>query len=353
MIEPSIEVSSKALLDASNRLGSKRLASFTRACVIPLIFDSMERAFGTDKEPVGEINSLLELLAVYFNSAGRSGICEPGAASIPAEIGGSEFSEPVENVTGNHYGRLFSAFSTESFWQETVHLLKTRLDRNGIDITNIGQMKVLDAGCGGGRYTVAWRQLGAKAAVGVDISSIGLESARKRVTDNNLADIEFQIASVLELPFPDNSFEIVFSNGVLHHTVDWKAGISELVRVLKPGGLGWLYLIENPGGLFWGLIDVMRELMKNENKEFARLSLKMIGIPDNRIFYMLDHVMVPINIQLTPAEIEDALKTAGAVDIRRLQRGTDFDRIESIYRRDPYAEVKYGVGENRYVFTKK
>jgi len=69
--------------------------------------------------------------------------------------------------------------------------------------------------------------------------------------------VVFEHGNVLALPFATSGFAIVFSNGVLHHTVDWEQGVKELVRVLKPGGLGWLYLIENPGGLFWDIIEVL------------------------------------------------------------------------------------------------
>jgi len=71
------------------------------------------------------------------------------------------------------------------------------------------------------------------------------------------------------------------------------------------------------------------------------------------VFYMLDHVMAPINERLTPAEIEASLVGAGACDVRRLTRGADFDRVEQIHRGAPFATVKFGVGENRYVFTRK
>lgn len=352
MSHSQITDSSRALIEASSDLGTSRAASFIRACAVAMIFGRMEQTFAGDKEPAGEIDSLLRSVADHFRSCEASGMAALGSQSIPAEISSGIYAESVEDVTGNHYGRLFSSFSTESFWEEPVYLLRTRLERNGIDPAGFSGLEVLDAGCGGGRYTVAWSKLGAGRAVGVDISSIGIESARRRVAEAGLAGIEFRISSVLALPFPDDSFDVVFSNGVLHHTADWKAGISEIVRVLKPGGFGWLYLIENPGGLFWETIEVMREMIRADNREFARLSLKMIGIPDNRIFYMLDHVMVPINIQLTPAEIEEQLRVSGAAGIRRLERGADFDRIESIHRKDPFAGAKYGVGENRYVFTK-
>jgi hypothetical protein len=67
---------------------------------------------------------------------------------------------------------------------------------------------------------------------------------------------------------------------------------------------------------------------------------------------MLDHVMVPINTRLTPDQVEECLMNAGAKQIRRLNRGTDFDKVEYIYKKIPYAAAKFGVGENRYIFTK-
>lgn len=121
---------------------------------------------------------------------------------------------------------------------------------------------------------------------------------------------------------------------------------------MKPGGFGWLYLIENPGGLYWGLIEVLRLVMKNENGNFARKILSDMGIPANRVFYMLDHVMSPVNSLLTSEEIEQCLVDCGAKNVERLKRGVDFDRIEKIFRNEPYAAVKYGIGENRHIFTK-
>jgi hypothetical protein len=129
--------------------------------------------------------------------------------------------------------------------------------------------------------------------------------------------------------------------------------VDELVRVLKPGGLGWLYLIENPGGIFWDSIEILRVVMRDESHSGARIALQALGIPGNRIFYMLDHVMVPINLRLTASEIENGLASAGAVDIRRLDRGVDFDRIERIYQGEPYAAEKFGIGESRYLFSKR
>ncbi|MCI0336613.1 MAG: class I SAM-dependent methyltransferase [Acidobacteria bacterium] len=352
IVEAAIHGRSRALIESTRDLGSTNWASLARACCVPFIFDEMERVLASNEEPIAGISDIFDRLISFLKSAKVNGIDRLGVISRQWETRREDNHFTIENVTGKHYGRLFRDFSESAFWDEPVTLLRTRLERNAIDLSRLSEHDVLDAGCGGGRYTVAWRLLGAKRVDGIDISSIGIANARQRVDDAGLDGVGFRVGSVLDLPYSDNSFDLAFSNGVLHHTVDWEKGVAELVRVLKPGGMGWLYLIENPGGVFWSVIDVLRELMYGENREFARSSLRMLGIPDNRIFYMLDHVLVPINLRLTPAEIEKCLETVGASQWRRLTRGADYDRIERIYQKDPYAQVKYGVGENRYVFSK-
>ena len=78
----------------------------------------------------------------------------------------------------------------------------------------------------------------------------------------------------------------------------------------------------------------------------------MAGVSAYDTFYIFDHAMVPINIRSTPKEVENLLENSGANNIRRLKRGTEFDRVERIFRKEPFAEIKYGVGENRYYFEK-
>jgi ubiquinone/menaquinone biosynthesis C-methylase UbiE len=299
------------------------------------------------------LNESLESLAQFLHAAVHSGFRDLDGPR--EEKNGFSFFEnaDVKKVTGEHYGQLFKAFANTSYWDEPVKLLRQRLEKNGIAATDFQDKSVLDAGCGGGRYSVAWRLLGARPVVGFDISTTGITDARHRIAEVGIDDVHFEQGNVLELPFDDNTFDVVFSNGVLHHTTNWQQGVNEVVRVLRPNGFGWLYVIENPGGLYWDLIEVLRVVMKDEQHDVARSALQILDVPANRIFYMLDHVMVPINVRLTPEETEEGLRAAGATKIRRLERGTDFDLIERIYQKEPFAEIKYGVGENRYVFTKE
>lgn len=337
------------LVNAADALGDGPSAACIRAFCVPLLFAEMERVFATGDDPVPGIRAALTSLAGFVRASAAAGV--DALKTVPRDEAARE-AAAVASVTGEHYGQLFRAFSDTSYWDEPVRLLRDRLDRNGIDRSALSTQTVLDAGCGGGRYTVAWKLLGAKSVTGFDISETGLADARRRAEAAKIADVTFQQGSVLELPFAQDTFDVVYSNGVLHHTTDWARGVDELVRVLRPGGLGWLYLIENPGGLFWDLIEVLRVVTRDTPRDEARRALAALGLPANRIFYMLDHVMVPINVRLTPAQIASRLEAAGAKAIRRLERGTDFDRVEAIHRKDPHATVKYGVGENRFVFSK-
>lgn len=341
-----IAMNGRALVAASRMLGSSSSASLLRAWCVPSLFQGLEAIVASGQEPINAINKSIGELAQMLYAAGHCGIIDE------SESNDESLSGKVEDVTGNHYGRLFEAFDSKSYWEEPARLLSERLERNGIPLSSLHGKDVLDAGCGGGRYTVAWALVGARSAVGCDVSETGLADAKRRACQAAVARVSFEQGNVLALPFPADRFDIAFSNGVLHHTVDWARGVKELVRVLKPNGLGWVYLIENPGGLFWDVIEILRVVMKNEKRERARDALRLISIPPNRIFYMLDHVMVPINVRLTPREVENRLREAGATRIRRLARGTDFDRIEHIYRDSPYAKVHFGVGENRYIFSK-
>ena len=66
----------------------------------------------------------------------------------------------------------------------------------------------------------------------------------------------------------------------------------------------------------------------------------------HNVFYMLDHVMAPINTRVSEKELYECLLDAGARHIRRLDRGTDFDQIDMIHKKAPFAYEKFGIGEN-------
>jgi len=88
--------------------------------------------------------------------------------------------------------------------------------------------RVLEVGCGTG---LILSRLAAEAdeAVGMDLSKGMLKSARER-------GLSVAVASATQLPFPDNSFDVVCSFKVLAHVPDIRSALSEITRVTRPGG---------------------------------------------------------------------------------------------------------------------
>ncbi len=93
----------------------------------------------------------------------------------------------------------------------------------------------LDAGCGIGLHSAALAFLSECRTIGVDISQISLEEAQKHFT--GVANLEFVMADVENLPFCNDSFDFVNCLRVLHHNVNQEEIISELKRVLRVGGM--------------------------------------------------------------------------------------------------------------------
>ena len=308
------------------------------------VFHSVERILAGAVDPIPRFIVALQRAADLLRSLSSKPCAWRGEGCVRAGT--------LEAQTGSHYGTLFSRFDAPHYYDEAFRLLASRFTRNGFKPALARGLRALDAGCGGGRYTVALKRFGFQQVVGVDFSEPGIRDARARLHKSRLKGISFRNGSVLSMPFPDASFDFVFSNGVLHHTKDMSRGVHELLRVLKSGGRGFVYVIENPGGIFWDVIEILRVLMKPVPYEVAQRQFELIGVPANRTFYILDHIMVPINIRSTPEQVESLLRAAGATDLVRLARGADFDRVERIYRGEPFARVKFGVGENRYLFSK-
>jgi ubiquinone/menaquinone biosynthesis C-methylase UbiE len=99
-----------------------------------------------------------------------------------------------------------------------------------------GGAAILDAGCGVGDHTLRIARRGYRC-VGLDISRHILAQARRRVEREGLEDrVELLCAALEDLPFSADSFDAIHCRGVLMHVPDWQRALSNLCRVLKPGG---------------------------------------------------------------------------------------------------------------------
>lgn len=97
---------------------------------------------------------------------------------------------------------------------------------------------VLDIGCGGGVDTLAAAiMVGPRGkAVGIDLVAEMLARARKNLGGTHLTNVSFREATAEELPFPNESFDVVLSNGVFNLIPDKARALAEVFRVLKPRG---------------------------------------------------------------------------------------------------------------------
>jgi ubiquinone/menaquinone biosynthesis C-methylase UbiE len=132
---------------------------------------------------------------------------------------------------------------------------------------------ILDAGCGNTTYfQIAMLDYGVNKITCLDLGEDWIPHLKDSLIKKNadMSRVEFVSGSTTDLPFEDEKFDMVFSNGVIMHLVDIgeiESAFKELSRVTKKGG--YLYtVLGNPGGLLeQKIFPAVREYY-NENAEF-------------------------------------------------------------------------------------
>jgi SAM-dependent methyltransferase len=129
-------------------------------------------------------------------------------------------------------------------------------NRTGFCPEDLAGKLVLDVGCGMGRFADIATRWGAHV-VGIDLSLAAEVAAR------NLAGREASIfqADIFHIPFAPESFDFIYSIGVLHHTPDCEAAFKMLPGLLKPGGriAIWLYSRYNA---WYRMSDIYRKVTR-------------------------------------------------------------------------------------------
>jgi ubiquinone/menaquinone biosynthesis C-methylase UbiE len=96
--------------------------------------------------------------------------------------------------------------------------------------------EVLEIGFGAGTDFIQWLRAGA-VATGIDLTEEALANLQARIQVYGLPEPrQLVVGSAENLPFPNASFDLVYSFGVLHHCADTQRALGEAVRVLRPGG---------------------------------------------------------------------------------------------------------------------
>ena len=106
--------------------------------------------------------------------------------------------------------------------------------RRFADFRSARDRAVLEIGVGLGTDHVQFARAGADLH-GVDLTERGIDLVRRRLELEGL-ESQLQVADAEQLPFADESFDYVYSWGVLHHTPNTPGAVAEAIRVLRPGG---------------------------------------------------------------------------------------------------------------------
>ncbi len=160
-----------------------------------------------------------------------------------------------QDPCGSHYDREHEFGSREFFDQVERHRYSEyapwmpRL----MEFKQFRDARLLEVGCGMGTDLLQFARGGARC-VGIDLTPRSIEITRHRFRLYG-AEGDFMISDGERLPFHDESFDVVYSNGVLHHTPDTAGAIRDIHRVLRPGGVAKVMLYHRNSLNYW--VDVI------------------------------------------------------------------------------------------------
>ena len=166
---------------------------------------------------------------------------------------------------------------------------------------------VLEIGVGAGTDHVQWARAGANLS-GIDLTQEGVDLARERLALEGL-DSNLQVANAESLPFDDDSFDIVYSYGVLHHSPNTAGCIREVHRVLRPGGTA-LIMVYNLYS--WAALNLWALQCAAKGKPFRS--------PRQAIF---DHMESPGTKAYTRAEVLDLMSDFDIQSVEAALQGGD------------------------------
>lgn len=123
----------------------------------------------------------------------------------------------------------------DGYWPKNVPDYKKTREHVFDIVPNKRYKRAFDGGCGTGVNSLALSEI-SDSVVAFDLSPGSLKTAEELAKKLGIQNIEFHHGSLLAIPFEDSGFDLVYSWGVIHHTVDPVKAFHELVRILKPGG---------------------------------------------------------------------------------------------------------------------
>ena len=254
----------------------------------------------------------------------------------------------LEATTGGLYSNCFARLNKEDkHWFAHGRLLAQQL---GVDQAVVKERKCLDGGCANGTMTYQFLAMGAKEVTGVDLSP----TPKEKVFDEFGDSVNFVKASLLNLPFGNDSFDVVASTGVLQHTADPEKALSELIRVLKPGNTLYLGVYGRFGLFSWALYvaRIFTVIIPIIQKDFVDRIIGAFGMGPLVRYQILDYLFVPNLDRFTPYQLKKWLVKYGMKNPRRIynvspDEASEFRGEGTVYTYDPrtfWNRILFGYG---------
>lgn len=186
--------------------------------------------------PNGQGQPLSRVEGAFVTPQGESYTDQDG---VPSLIAGIE-SEEVDPVTGTiqafYEENPFPNYDgVQNFGDLVVRGEKNPFGKGLLDSIGFNKL-ILECGCGTGQ-TSHFLSLNNNHVLGIDLSLSSLQLAIDHKKKNDVTRVGFAQMNIFDLGIKDNSFDVVLSSGVLHHTRDARVAFASIVRKAKPGGL--------------------------------------------------------------------------------------------------------------------
>lgn len=222
---------------------------------------------------------------------------------------------PTQNQTSDAFGfkwKKRQTYESDAVQQASRDWLLERYSLPGHDLRVLTKGRtLLDAGCGSGYSSLLLfgNLLKECHYIGVDISS-AVDTAAQRFAERGMPG-EFLQASLMELPDELGHFDIIFSEGALHHTDSTERALRYLASRLKQGGLFLFYVYRKKGPIREYTDDMIRERIAHLTDAEAWRALEPLS--------KLGKALGDLNIELNIEEAIDVLEIpAGRINLHRL-----------------------------------
>jgi len=141
-------------------------------------------------------------------------------------------------------GEVYASGPSQAAYYESHSRIRYQLEPYIVEFAKFHEganKDVLEVGVGMGADHAEWAKSGPRYLAGIDLTSRAVEHTQTRLAAGGL-ESDVRLADAEALPFDDETFDIVYSWGVLHHSPDPPRTIREIHRVLRPGGMARVML---------------------------------------------------------------------------------------------------------------